>query len=78
MVEFNKDDGSDGQYVALKFESRDVAKEVYRRFAFWSCFSDGFFKRWVILIKSQINRNWSILSDLGAFYKYFSMISNDP
>ena len=34
MVEFNKDDGSDGQYVALKFESRDVAKEVYRRFAF--------------------------------------------
>lgn len=34
MVEFNKDDGSDGQYVALKFESRDIAKEVYRRFAF--------------------------------------------
>ena len=30
-MEFNKDDGNDGQYIALRFESRDVAKDVYRR-----------------------------------------------
>ncbi|ESN96750.1 hypothetical protein HELRODRAFT_163862 [Helobdella robusta] len=31
-VEFNKDDGNNGQYIALRFESREIAKDVYRRF----------------------------------------------
>lgn len=45
-VEFNKDDGNDGQFIALRFESRDVAKDVYRRFNDREILSDRITMTW--------------------------------